>query len=69
VAYTVNVVEVETGENHALPADAVTYDTPPSERTRRGSLVPLGFRSRSDVFYVRNCRWPELAGRALRVLR
>ncbi|BDG03378.1 hypothetical protein [Anaeromyxobacter oryzae] len=65
MAYTVFVLEVESGREHALPADAVTVDEPVREGC--GPLVPLGFRSRDDVFYVRHERWPELEGRALRV--
>jgi hypothetical protein len=83
MAYTMTVVEIDSGAEHVLPADAVTHDTPRYSRLHhtagdmrrpaaslqreRGPLVPLGFRPRHDVFYIAAPRWPELVGKALRV--
>ncbi len=64
MAYTMRVVEVDGGREHHLPADTVTHD---EEGRARGPLVPLAFRPRHDVFYVRSDRWPGLAGKALRL--
>jgi hypothetical protein len=74
--YTMPVVEVESGREHRLPADAVTRDTPPPACASRpgdgraasqGPLLPLAFRPRGDAFFVTSPRWPELAGKALRL--
>jgi hypothetical protein len=75
--YTVKVVEIDSGREHVLPADTVTCDAPPAPAHHacaagatsavRAPLVPLAFRPRRDVFYVSTGRWPQLAGKSLRV--
>jgi hypothetical protein len=62
--YTMKVVEIETGYEHELPADTVSRDEPGGAH---GPLVPLGFRPRDCAFYVFSERWPQLAGKPLRV--
>jgi hypothetical protein len=64
MAYTMTIVEVESGGRHDLPADTVTLD---EDGRAHAPLLPLGFRGRGDVFWVRCERWPELAGKALRL--
>ena len=72
------VIEVDSGKAHRLPADAVTRDTPRPPPgapwpghvgggRSQGPLLPLAFRPRSERFYVASSRWPELAGKALRL--
>jgi hypothetical protein len=62
--YSMTVVEIAGGREHDLPADAVTRD---EAGCAHAPLVPLGFRPEGAVFYVRCERWPELAGKALRI--
>lgn len=64
MAYTMTIVEVEGGGRHVLPADTVTLE---QDGTAHAPLLPLGYRRRGDVFWVRSERWPELAGKALRL--
>jgi hypothetical protein len=61
--YTLMVVAVDGGGEHALPADAVTRDEPAAGIN--GPYIPLAFRLHGDVFYVSGARWPELEGMAL----
>lgn len=75
MAYTMRVLEVESGSEHVLPADTVTRDTPQAVDPPRsgsgpsqGPILPLAFRARDDTFYVTAARWPELQGKALRTL-
>jgi hypothetical protein len=63
MTYTMKIVEIETGREHELPADTVSRDEPGAQ----GPLIPLGFRPRHCAFYVCSARWPELAGKPLRV--
>jgi hypothetical protein len=75
VTYTMAVIEVETGAEYELPADAVTLeaasarDGAPAAAERPGhvALLPLAFRGRDAVFYLGGHRWPALEGRPLRV--
>jgi hypothetical protein len=77
VTYTMAVIEVETGAEHELPADAVTLDAAsahegaPSaaapEPPAHVAILPLAFRARDAVFYLAGHRWPALEGRPLRV--
>jgi hypothetical protein len=64
--YTMPVVEVESGREHRLPADAVTRDASRPVRSQ-GPILPLAFRPRAEAFYVTSARWPDLAGKALRL--
>jgi hypothetical protein len=63
--YTMQVVEAVSGRVHGLPADAVTRDSPSRSG---GPLLPLAYRARRDLFFVSNDRWPELHGKALRLV-
>jgi hypothetical protein len=65
--YTMHVVEAAGVRVHGLPADTVTQDTWSTARDGCGPRVPLGFRSAEDVFFVSCDRWPELAGKPLRL--
>ncbi|HET9597809.1 MAG TPA: hypothetical protein VFP65_19635 [Anaeromyxobacteraceae bacterium] len=61
MGYTMRVVEIDSGREHELPADAVTRDSAGAI----APLLPLGFRPRGAVFFVTSQRWPELRGLAL----
>lgn len=63
-SYSVKVVGLD-GSEHEIPADTVTREEPAP--ASRGPYVPLAFRAARDVFYVWSERWPELAGKALRL--
>jgi hypothetical protein len=65
--YTMLVVDAMDGRVHGLPADTVTRDTWSTARGAGGPLLPLGFRSAEDVFFVSGDRWPELDGKPLRL--
>jgi hypothetical protein len=68
MSYTMAVAAIDGGV-HQLPADTVTFDTPPrTGGPAGGPLLPLAFRSSRDVFYVRAARWPELGGKALQLV-
>jgi hypothetical protein len=62
MGYTMRVVEVDSGQEHELPADAVTRD----HAGALAPLIPLGFRAHDAVFFVSSQRWPELMDRPLR---
>lgn len=62
--YTMRVVDIVGGGEHDLPADTVTRDAP---GRGGGPLLPLAYRPLHCPFYVCSERWPELAGKALRV--
>lgn len=63
-SYLMRVVEAD-GREHEIPADTVTREV--AVLGARGPIVPLAFRAQRDVFYVWSQRWPELAGKALRL--
>jgi hypothetical protein len=62
--YTMRVEVIDGGGEQDLPADTVTRDEP---SRGGGPLVPLAYRPLCCPFYVCSERWPELAGKALRV--
>ena len=64
--YTLKVIEIVSGTERVLPADAVTraLRTP----SPYCPVVPLGFRAPGDTFFVSSERWPDLDGKALRVI-
>jgi hypothetical protein len=65
MGYSMRVVEVESGVEYELPADAVTRDAAGA----LAPLIPLGFRAPGAVFFVSSRRWPELMDRPLRTAR
>jgi hypothetical protein len=75
VTYTMAVIEVETGAEYELPADAVTLEAASDGDGARAAaalpehvaLLPLAFRARDAVFYLAGHRWPALEGKPLRV--
>lgn len=68
MAYAMRVVEIGTGVEHEIPADAATRDAPTLARPSAlsGPVVPLVFRPADAAFYLSAIVWPELAGKLLR---
>ena len=59
------MVEIASGTEHEIPADAVTRDV--RAPAAHGPLVPLAFRPHGDAFFLLGDRWAEFSGKPLRL--